>query len=105
MPPAGFCMLMCAMSRGGKLSGCGKLLSMTLTDGMTCSYKVSAAGEETTKGMLNSVPSSDDFDRAQFGKFVETFAKSAQVPFAELADYLLVVPLHEFDPAQKIPAK
>lgn len=55
--------------------------------------------------MLNSIPGADDMDRATFGRFVEDFAKAAQVPFAELADYLLVVPLHEFDPAQKIPAK
>ncbi|KAK9835568.1 hypothetical protein WJX74_003217 [Apatococcus lobatus] len=68
-------------------------------------YKVSAAGEERTKGMLNSVPSSDDFDRNEFGRFVEGFAKAANTSFADLADYLLVVPLHEFDPSLKIPAK
>lgn len=77
----------------------------TLTDGFVCSYKVSAAGEQRTKGMLNSIPGTDDMDRATFGRFVEDFAKAAQVPFAELADYLLVVPHHEFDPAQKLPAK
>ncbi|KAK9849016.1 hypothetical protein WJX84_004403 [Apatococcus fuscideae] len=61
-------------------------------------YKVSAAGEERTKGMLNSVPSSDDFDRNEFGRFVEGFAKAANTSFADLADYLLVVPLTNLIP-------
>lgn len=77
---------------------------VTLTDGLVCRYKVSTSGEQRTKGMLNSIPGADDMDRATFGRFVEDFAKAAQVPFADLADYLLVVPHHEFDPAQKLPA-
>ncbi|KAK9861947.1 hypothetical protein WJX84_002388 [Apatococcus fuscideae] len=64
-------------------------------------FSVPAASEQRTKSMMYSIPGNDDMDRATFGRFVEDFAKASGVSFADLADYLLVVPLHEFDPAQR----
>ena len=60
-----------------------------------------AAGEQRTKSMMTAIPPSDDMDRPTFGRFVEDFAKASGSQFSDLADYLLVVPAHEFDPSQK----
>ena len=74
---------------------------LSLSAGTVCRFSVPAASEQRTKSMMYSIPGNDDMDRATFGRFVEDFAKASGVSFADLADYLLVVPLHEFDPAQR----
>ncbi len=51
--------------------------------------------------MMNAMPPTDELDRSDFGRFVQDFAKASDTQFADLADYLLVVPVHEFDPAMR----